>query len=123
MRMRPKSERSSGPVSSRPEGQIDMNKTVTVGKRFLENDVWHDDRGEIRGSPAGWDPPMTEVEAHEAALSDPDGQPSSPEQLACFRRITVFVKIQTEVRAEMRAAMQTKMQAKIPAEIQAMQVV
>ena len=64
-----------------------MNKTVTAGKRFLENDVWHDDRGEIPGSPADWDPPMTEVEGHEAALSDPDGQPISPEQLAGFRRI------------------------------------
>jgi putative transcriptional regulator len=65
-----------------------MSKIATVGKRRLVGDVWHDDRGEIPSSPAAWDPPMTDEEIREAALSDPDGQPSTPEQLARMRRIS-----------------------------------
>ena len=53
-----------------------MSKIVTKGKRVLKGDVWHDDSGELPGSPADWDPPMTEAEKHEAALSDPDAQPT-----------------------------------------------
>lgn len=65
-----------------------MSKTVTVGKRYLKNDLWHDDRGELPGNPSDWDPPMSEEEVHEAALSDPDGQPLTAEQLSRMRRIS-----------------------------------
>ena len=53
-----------------------MSKIVTKGKRVLKGDSWHDDRGELPGTPADWDPPMSEAEKHEAALSDPDCQPT-----------------------------------------------
>ena len=65
-----------------------MRQTVTTGKRYLKNDLWRDDSGEIPGTPADWNPPMTEAEMHEAALSDPDGQPSTPAQLARMRRVS-----------------------------------
>lgn len=52
-----------------------MSKTTTTGKRVLKGDLWHDDNGEIPGSPAEWEPPMTAAEKHEAALSDPDCPP------------------------------------------------
>jgi putative transcriptional regulator len=59
-----------------------MSKIVTSGKRFLKDDVWHDATGPIDGYPDQWHPPMTEAEKHEAALSDPDCQPLTAEQLA-----------------------------------------
>jgi putative transcriptional regulator len=62
-----------------------MSKIVTKGKRVLRDDVWHDDGGEIAGTPADWDPPMTDSEKREAALSDPDCQPTPPGRSA--RRI------------------------------------
>ena len=65
-----------------------MSKTSTTGKRYLRNDVWHDDSGQIPGSPADWDPPMTDAERHEAALSDPDCPPLTEEQLSGFRRVS-----------------------------------
>lgn len=68
-----------------------MNKVVTSGKRYLKNDRWHDDNGLLPGRPGQWDPPMTDEEAYMAALSDPDAQPSTPEQLERMRRIP-FVK-------------------------------
>ena len=65
-----------------------MRKTITTGKRVLESDGWHDDNGLIPPSDAEWDPPMTDDEVMTAALSDPDAQPSTPEQLARMRRIS-----------------------------------
>ena len=65
-----------------------MKKIVTTGKRFLKNDGWHDANGPLPGHPGEWDPPMTEAEVMIAALSDPDAQPSTPEQLSRMRRIS-----------------------------------
>lgn len=59
-----------------------MSKIVTSGKRFLKDDCWWDGNGPIPASPAEWDPPMTDEEVHIAALSDPDAQPWTEEQLA-----------------------------------------
>jgi putative transcriptional regulator len=64
-----------------------MNKIVTTGKRFLKDDRWHDDNGPIPDSPADWDPPMSDEEVTLAALSDPDAQPLTAEQLARMRRV------------------------------------
>jgi putative transcriptional regulator len=63
-----------------------MSKLITKGKRYLKDDRWHDDSGPLPDSPADWEPPMTDDEVHIAALSDPDNQPTTPEQLARFRR-------------------------------------
>ncbi len=63
-----------------------MSKLITKGKRYLKDDRWHDDSGPLPDSPADWDPPMTDEEVHIAALSDPDNQPTTPEQSARFRR-------------------------------------
>ncbi len=65
-----------------------MSKRRTNGKRYLKDDVWHDDDGEIPGTPASWDPPMTEAEIIEAALSDPDNPPLTAAQLSRMRRIS-----------------------------------
>jgi putative transcriptional regulator len=64
-----------------------MNKIVTVGKRFLKDDRWHDDNGPIPDTPLDWDPPMSDEEITLAALSDPDAQPLTEEQLAQMRRV------------------------------------
>ena len=64
-----------------------MSKIVTTGKRFLKDDRWHDGNGPLSGHPGEWEPPMTDEEEMVAALSDPDAQPSTPEQLARMRRI------------------------------------
>lgn len=64
-----------------------MNKIVTTGKRFIKDDRWHDDNGPIPDTPADWDPPMTDEETTLAALSDPDAQPLTAEQLAQMRRV------------------------------------
>ena len=66
-----------------------MKKIVTTGKRFLKDDAWHDDNGLLPGHPGLWDPPMTEEEVMIAALSDPDAQPSTPEQLGRARRVSI----------------------------------
>lgn len=66
-----------------------MKKHATAGKRVLKGDVWHDDNGPIPGTPAGWSPPMSETEIEEAARSDPEAQPSTPEELARMRRISI----------------------------------
>ena len=65
-----------------------MNKTHTTGKRILKGDVWHDENGEIPGTPHEWDPAMTDEERHTAALSDPDNPPMTGQQLAKMRRIS-----------------------------------
>ena len=65
-----------------------MSKIVTAGTRLLKGDYWHDVNGEIPGSPANWDPPMTDEERHLAALSDPDAQPLTTEQLSRMRRVS-----------------------------------
>jgi DNA-binding transcriptional regulator YiaG len=70
-----------------------MSKISTIGKRYLEDDVWHDANGVIPGNPREWDPPMTEAEKHEAALSDPDNPPLSPEQLAGFKRTALAKRL------------------------------
>jgi putative transcriptional regulator len=58
-----------------PERPTAMNKHATRGKRHLKDDIWHDDDGPIPGVTGSWDPPMTEAEQHEAAMSDPDNRP------------------------------------------------
>jgi putative transcriptional regulator len=64
-----------------------MSKTTTTGKRMLKDDVWHDDNGPIAGYPDAWDPPMSDAEITEAALSDPDNQPLTPKRLSSMRRV------------------------------------
>ncbi len=66
-----------------------MKKIVTTGNRVLEDDGWYDDNGKLPVSEAEWDPPMTDEEVMTAALSDPDAQPRTPEQLARVRRVPV----------------------------------
>jgi putative transcriptional regulator len=63
-----------------------MSKLTTKGKRYLKDDRWHDENGLLPGHPGLWDPPMTEDEIHIAALSDPDNQPSSPDEPSRARR-------------------------------------
>lgn len=64
-----------------------MSKIVTTGKRVLKDDGWYDDNGKLPVSEAEWDPPMTFEEIGIAALSDPDAQPLTDEQLSRMRRI------------------------------------
>ena len=64
-----------------------MNKIVTTGKRFLKDDRWHDDNGPIPDTPLDWDPPMSDEEVTLAALSDPDAQPLTEQQLEQMRRV------------------------------------
>jgi putative transcriptional regulator len=64
-----------------------MNKIVTSGKRYLKDDRWHDDNGPLPDHPGHWDPPMTDEEVHIAALSDPDAQPLTVDQLSKMRRV------------------------------------
>lgn len=64
-----------------------MKKIATTGKRGIEHSVWHDDNGPIPGHPGLWEPPMTDAEVHEAALSDPDAQPATSEELARYHRV------------------------------------
>ena len=58
-----------------------MSKHVTSGRRALKGDVWHDDNGPIPGTPADWQPPMTDAEIIAAAESDPDNPPLTDAQL------------------------------------------
>ena len=58
-----------------------MSKHVTTGKRVLKGDVWHDDNGLIPGTPADWQPPMTDAEIIAAAETDPDNPPLTDAQL------------------------------------------
>lgn len=75
-----------------------MNKIATTGKRVLKDDGWHDDNGLLPISEAEWDPPMTEDEILTAALSDPDAQPSTPEQLARMRRVSYAKHVRFKLR-------------------------
>lgn len=75
-----------------------MSKIATTGKRYLKDDRWHDDTGPIGGTPADWEPPMSDDEVHEAALSDPDAQPSTPEQLSRMRRIAFAKHVRWKLR-------------------------
>ena len=75
-----------------------MKKIVTTGKRYLKDDRWHDDNGPIPLHPGEWDPPMTEDEVMIAALSDPDAQPSTPEQLARMRRMSIAKRIRWQLK-------------------------
>ncbi len=65
-----------------------MNKINTTGKRYLKNDSWHDDNGPIPGTPADWEPPMSDEEIEVAALSDPDAQPLTDTELKQMRRVS-----------------------------------
>ncbi len=64
-----------------------MSKIATTGRRYLKDDRWHDANGPLPGTPADWDPPMTDEEVTMAALSDPDAQPLTEEQLKSMRRV------------------------------------
>lgn len=64
-----------------------MSRIATTGKRYLKDGVWHDDNGPIPETALEWDPPMTDVEINAAALSDPDAQPLSDQQLSAMRRV------------------------------------
>lgn len=75
-----------------------MNKIVTTGKRFLKDDRWCDANGPIPGTPAEWDPPMTDEEITMAALSDPDAQPLTDEQLARMRPVSYAKHVRWKLR-------------------------
>jgi putative transcriptional regulator len=64
-----------------------MSKIVTTGKRFIKDDRWHDANGPITGTPADWEPAMSDEEIELAALSDPDAQPLTAEQLEQMRSV------------------------------------
>jgi putative transcriptional regulator len=64
-----------------------MSKIVTTGKRFLKDDRWFDENGPVPGTPADWEPPMTDEEITAAALSDPGAQPLTEDQLKRIRRV------------------------------------
>lgn len=70
-----------------------MKKHTTKGKRFIEDDVWHDANGPIPGSPARWDPPMTDAEILMAAESDPDNPPLTKSQLARMKRVSTVKRL------------------------------
>jgi putative transcriptional regulator len=70
-----------------------MSKIVTTDKRVLKDDVWHDDKGPIVGTPADWAEPMTDAEITGAALSDPDAQPLSPDRLAKMRPVPLARRV------------------------------
>ncbi len=75
-----------------------MNKIATKGRRYLKNDRWHDDNGPIPDEPLDWDPPMTEAEIHEAALTDPDAQPLTAAQLARTKRVAPVKTLRWKLR-------------------------
>lgn len=64
-----------------------MSKIVTIGKRYIKDGRWHDDRGPIGGRPSDWDPPMTDEDVEMAALADPDAQPMTEDELERMVRI------------------------------------
>lgn len=74
-----------------------MNKIATTGKRFLKDDRWHDDNGPLPDTPLDWDPPMTDEEVHIAALSDPDAQPRTKEQLDRMRPMPLSMRIRWDL--------------------------
>ena len=76
-------------AATRPFWPFTMKKIVTTGKRILKDEGWHDDNGLLPISEEEWDPPMTYEEIDIAALSDPDAQPRTPEQLARGRRVSI----------------------------------
>ena len=65
-----------------------MSKTITTGKRYRKDDIWHDANGPIPDNPLDWDPPMTDEEITAAALADPDCPPLTDAQLARMRRVS-----------------------------------
>lgn len=75
-----------------------MSKHVTIGKRRIVDDRWHDDNGPIPVAPGSWDPPMTDAERHEAALSDPDNPPMTDEQLARLRPVAEIKRLRLSLR-------------------------
>ena len=74
-----------------------MSKIATTGKRYIKDDVWHDDRGPISGTPADWQEPMTDEEVELAALSDPDNPPLSAERLARLRPIPLIRRLRRKL--------------------------
>lgn len=74
-----------------------MSKIVTSGKRYLSGDHWCDDNGPIAGSPADWEPRMTDEEVEMAARSDPDAQPLTDPQLARMKRVPFARQVRWKV--------------------------
>lgn len=74
-----------------------MSKIATTGKRVLKDDRWHDDNGPLAGNPSEWDPPMTEEEVHIAALSDPDAQPRTSEQLERMQPMPLSMRVRWDL--------------------------
>ncbi len=74
-----------------------MSKICTTGKRYISDDIWHDDRGPIPGTPADWLEPMTDEDLELAALSDPDNRPLSAERLARLRPIPLIRRLRSKL--------------------------
>jgi putative transcriptional regulator len=74
-----------------------MSKIATIGKRYLKDGAWHDDQGLIAGSPAQWAVPMTLEEVEMAALSDPDSQPATAEQLARMAAVPFVTRLRRKL--------------------------
>ena len=75
-----------------------MSKHATTGKRALKGDVWHDDNGPISGTPADWQPPMTDAEIIEAAESDPDNPPLTDAQLERMQPVSEVKRLRWSMR-------------------------
>ena len=75
-----------------------MNKHATTGKRALKGDVWHDDNGPIPGTPADWQPPMTDAEIIAAAESDPDNPPLTEAQLERMQPVSEVKRLRWSMR-------------------------
>ena len=84
--------------SSAHEKRPHMNKHATTGKRVLKGDVWHDDNGPIPGTPADWQPPMTDAEIIAAALSDPDNPPLTGAQLERMQPVSEVKRLRWSMR-------------------------
>jgi putative transcriptional regulator len=86
-----------GRESSRSERPPGVKKRITKGKRHRRDGIWHDDHGPIPGSPASWEPPMTDAEIIAAAESDPDNVPMSSDLLQRLRRIAAAKRIRRKL--------------------------
>ena len=75
-----------------------MNKHAPTGKRALKGDVWHDDNGPIPGTPADWQPPMTDAEIIAAAVSDPDSPPLTDAQLERMQPVSEVKRLRWSMR-------------------------
>ena len=75
-----------------------MNKHATTGNRTLKGDVWHDDNGPIPGTPADWQPPMTDAEIITAAESDPDNPPLTDAQLERMQPVSEAKRLRWSMR-------------------------